>query len=138
MDIATNLAIRELLARASYALDVRDMELLEACFCEDARLELRIAGGGDELSFDGREAIMGLMRQSAAEQTDQRRHLTTNIFFQPSPDSAEPCVVSNLTLIAVEHGDIQLVSSGYYKDRVRLVDGDYRLAQRRIELDRPY
>ena len=136
-DVATNLAIRELLAKAAYALDVRDMDTLEACFAADAVLELSIAGG-DDIRFEGRNAIMGLMRQSAQEQTDQRRHLSTNVFFQDDAAADEFAAVSNLTLVAVEHGDIALITSGYYKDRLRLEDGAYRIARRRIELDRPY
>ena len=133
MDVATNLAIRELLSRAAYALDVRDMEMLEACFSPDAVMELQITGMADEMLFEGRDNIMGLMRQSAEEQTDQRRHITTNVFFE-----SDSQVVSNLTLTAVENGQIRLVTSGYYKDTVKQEATNWVIAKRRIELDMPY
>ncbi len=137
MNTATDLAVRQLLARAAYALDVRDMAMLESCFQPGAVLELSIAGAADDLQFEGRDGIMGLMRQAAEEQTDVRRHVTTNVFFlSHTPDRVQ--VVSNLTLTAVEHGEIRLVSSGYYRDEVALDSDGWRIARRRIELDLPY
>ncbi len=137
MDVSTNLAVRELLARASYALDVRDMDMLERCFAPSAILELAIEGAPEDLHFEGRDSIMGLMRQAAEEQTDVRRHVTTNVFFlSDSPERVQ--VVSNLTLTAVEGGEIRLICSGYYKDEVALESGEWRIARRRIELDLPY
>ena len=137
MDVSTNLAVRELLARAAYALDMRDMDMLENCFLPSAVMDLSIEGMADDLHFEGRDEIMGLMRQSAAEQTDVRRHVTTNVLFlDDSPESVH--VVSNLTLTAVEHAEIRLVCSGYYRDEVALEAGEWRIARRRIELDLPY
>ena len=130
-------AILELLARAAYAYDEREVKMLEATFSEDARFELDIAGVDGELLFEGREAIMELQTGGMKEQTDQRRHVVTNAFFTSESDT-KATVVSNLTITAAEDGVIQLVTSGIYRDDVILENGQWRIANRRLNLDMPY
>lgn len=135
--VEQKLAIHELLARGSYAYDDRDMAMLEDCFTSDASLTMRIAGGDLVGPFAGRDAIMGLMSGSMAEQTDVRRHVISNIFFDESEQ--EPTVISFLTLIATENGETRLLSAGTYRDTVELDDGGrWRIAKRHIELDNSY
>ena len=127
--------IEELLARAAYAYDERDTDMLAACFAEDGEMSIRIAGGDLMGPFSGREAIMGLMTGSMAEQTDVRRHVISNLFFV---DDDGPVAISNLTLFATEDGEIRLLSAGLYRDRVKQVDGRWCLANRHLDLDRGY
>jgi 3-phenylpropionate/cinnamic acid dioxygenase small subunit len=137
IDAATRLELHELLARSAYALDERDLGMLEACFAADAALEIRIAGGGAPMRFEGRDRIMGLMRDSMHAQKDKRRHLTTNTCVV-GESVGEVSLVSNLTLTSVENGAIRLVTSGLYRDRARRQGATWVLAERRIDLDMPY
>jgi 3-phenylpropionate/cinnamic acid dioxygenase small subunit len=137
IDAATKLEIQELLARAAYALDERDLAMLEACFAPDAVMILEIAGGTGPLRFESRDAIMGLMRDSLAAQKDKRRHVTTNTIVVAATAGAVS-LVSNLTLSAVENAQIRLVTSGLYRDRVRREGGRWLIAERRIDLDMAY
>lgn len=137
--IANQLAIQALLAQSAYALDERLMDTLEECFAADASLQIVIAGA-DPIDFDGRDTIMGLMRDSADTQTDVRRHVTTNTFFTPTgaERDGELSATSNLTITAVENGAIRLVTSGYYKDTFVQQQGHWKIRLRRIELDMAY
>ncbi len=137
MEPSDKLKIFELLARSAYALDQRKLGELEDTFSEGASLIIDIAGGDGEVSFEGRKVIMGLMKDSMAEQSDQRRHVVTNVFFETEGDE-RAVVVSNVTITSVEHGAIRLVTSGLYRDEVVLEDGRWRIAGRRIELDMAY
>ena len=131
------LAVHELLARGSYAYDERNLELLEDCFAPDSSLTMRIAGGDLIGPFDGREAIMGLMSGSMAQQTDVRRHVISNIFFDESAPA--PTVISFLTLIATENEETRLLSTGVYRDTVAADEsGRWRIVRRHIELDNGY
>jgi hypothetical protein len=113
------------------------MEMLEDTFSAGAALTIDIAGAEGDVSFEGRDAIMGLMRDSMEAQHDQRRHVVTNVFFeQLAGDRAT--VISNVTITSVEHGAIRLVTSGLYRDAVIREDGCWRIAKRRIELDMAY
>lgn len=137
MDAAAKLEIHELLSRAAYALDEQDLDMLGACFAADAEFHMQIAGQPPIAPFLSHDAIMGLMRNSIAAQTDKRRHVVSNIFFA-SGGEAEAEVVSNLTLFGTENGAIRLISTALYRDRVVRRDGRWVLATRRIELDLPY
>jgi 3-phenylpropionate/cinnamic acid dioxygenase small subunit len=130
------LAIHELLSHAAFAYDERDTDMLENCFAVEAIFSMRIGGGDLVGPFEGREAIMGLMTGSMAEQSDVRRHVISNIFFDESGDA--PVAISNLTLMATQHGEIQLLSAGIYRDTVVMEDGAWRVSNRYLELDKAY
>ncbi|EEB80374.1 hypothetical protein GPB2148_3191 [marine gamma proteobacterium HTCC2148] len=136
VSVEQKLMIHELLGKAAYAYDERDMPLLTACFAKGVSMTMRIAGGDLVGPFDGRDAVMGLMTGSMDEQTDIRRHIISNIFFDES--AAVTTVVSNLTLVATENGEIQLLSAGVYRDEVVEEDGAWRVSKRHIELDKSY
>ena len=139
MDTNSKLAIQELLSRSAYALDERQLDMLQDTFSESAALVIDIAGVDGEVQFDGRDAIMGLMTGSMAEQSDKRRHVVTNLFFE-SENADRATVVSNVTItsVAPDRQAIRLVTSGLYRDEVVLEGGQWRIASRRIILDMAY
>ena len=130
------LAIHELLGRAALAYDERDLPTLEAGLAKDAVMSMRIAGGDLIGPFEGREAIMKLFTDSMAQQSDVRRHVISNIFFDESGD--HPVAISNLTLVATENGEIQLLTAGLYRDTLVEEGGTWRIIKRHIDLDKPY
>ena len=93
ISLEQKLAIHEMLSRAAYAYDERDVPMLDACFADHASFSMRIARGDLIGPFEGREAIMGLMTGSMEEQTDVRRHVVSNIFFDESANVTT--VISN-------------------------------------------
>ena len=129
--------IQELLSRAAFGYDERDTDMLTECFADDAEFSMRIADGDLIAPFTGRDGIMTLMTDSMAEQTDVRRHVISNVFFA-EPEQEQPVVVSNLTLLATENGVSQLLSAGVYRDRVQRSDGQWRIVNRHLELDKAY
>ena len=131
------LKISELLSRSAYALDERDVGMLSACFSEEANFTMRIAGGDMIGPFEGRESIMKLMTDSMDQQTDKRRHVVSNIFFE-SGKGNNVSVVSNLTLFATENEEIQVLSAGVYHDQVVKIDNNWELHQRHLDLDKSY
>ena len=136
VSLEQKLAIHELLGRAAYAYDERDIPLLNECFASDVTLTMRIAGGDLIGPFEGKEAVMGLMTGSMAEQTDVRRHVISNFFFDERAESTT--VISNLTLMPTENDEIQLLSAGVYRDEVVEEAGGWRVRNRHIELDKSY
>lgn len=136
LTLEQKLSIHELLGRAALAYDERDLPALESGLARSASLSMRIAGGDLIGPFDGREAIMKLYTDSMAEQTDVRRHVVSNIFFDESGE--HPVAISNLTLVATENGEIQLLTAGIYRDTLIQEDGNWCILKRHIELDKPY
>jgi hypothetical protein len=131
------LAIHELLNRAAYYFDMHDVDGLETCFTEDAGMLVKIADGPTFGPFESRKAIMELMSASLSAQTDTRRHIICNIFFE-SEDSKEPTVVSTLVVTSAESGKINLVTGGVYRDVVKKVDGNWLISHRHLDLDMPF
>lgn len=137
METADKLAIYELLSRAAYGLDEHNLDIIESCFAPEASMIVRIEGQDDVGPFEGREAIMKLMADSIAVQTDKRRHVVSNVFFETEGDTAAT-VLSNLTLIATENGKNRLITTGGYRDGVIKVDGGWLIAERDLSLDLPF
>lgn len=136
LTVEQKLEIHELLSKAAFAYDERDETMLAESFAIEAEFSMRIARGDLVGPFLGRDGIMGLMTGSMAEQTDVRRHVVSNIFFDESGE--QPMVISNLTLFATEHGEMKLLSAGVYRDTVVHQDGRWRVLNRYLELDKPY
>jgi 3-phenylpropionate/cinnamic acid dioxygenase small subunit len=136
LSLEQRLAIHELLGKAAYAYDQRDLDLLESCFDIDAVMSMRIAGGDLIGPFEGRDAIMQLMKNSMAEQTDVRRHVVSNIFFESTGE--QPVVISNLTLLSTQGGVASLLATGIYRDTVVEEAGSWRLRSRHLDLDSTY
>ena len=130
-------AISELLSRAAFAYDEKDIEMLSASFSVDAQFTMRIADGDLIGPFEGREGIMKLMTDSMDQQTDKRRHVISNIFFESS-DGNNVSVVSNLTLFATENGEIKLLSAGIYHDSVVKINDNWEIYRRHLDLDKSY
>lgn len=131
-------AIENVLNRYSIAYDDNDMAEMADTFAEGAVLSMRIAGGDLIGPFEGKTAVMKLMTDSLASQTDQRRHVTTNVAIRKETEDAAT-VTSYLTLISVEDGKATLLSTAKYEDElVREGDGAWRFTKRHIELDLPY
>jgi len=137
MKSADKLAIHELLSRAAYSFDERQLDVLEQCYTADASMLVDITGVGEVGPFQGREAIMQLVSDTLAAQTDVRRHVISNFFFE-SEEKKAARVVSSLVVFAVENGEINVIISGIYRDDVAKDDGEWRIAQRRLDLDLPF
>jgi 3-phenylpropionate/cinnamic acid dioxygenase small subunit len=137
MKAEDKLAIHELLGRAAYAFDERKMTMLEQCFTADAAMQVNIAGVGPVGPFEGREAIMQLMADTLATQTDTRRHVISNMFFESEGDAAAT-VVSQLAVFSVENGAINVIISGVYRDEVNKSDPGWQISNRHLDLDLPF
>ena len=134
--MADLMAITGILNHAGTAYDTGDLEYILDLFLEDAVFELVITGN-EPMVFDGKENIRALFEGAHETQTDQRRHCITNIYFEDETDTSVTAK-SNLILISVEHGKLNVLSSGVYTDGFVLIDGRWRLQRRHLLLDLPY
>lgn len=137
MQASEKLKIHELLSRAAYNFDERKLEELADCFMPEARMLVRIAGVGDVGPFEGREAIMKLMSDTLAAQTDVRRHVISNFMFEDEAEESAT-VLSSVVVFSVENGAIDVIISGIYRDQVVRKDGEWRIQDRHLDLDLPF
>jgi hypothetical protein len=113
------------------------MDVLEQCFTADASVMVDITGVGEVGPFEGREAIMQLNSDTRAAQTDVRRHVISNFFFE-SEKKKSARIISSLVVFSVENGEISVIISGIYRDDVVRKDGVWRIKNRRLDLDLPF
>ena len=136
--MADRAAIQDTMNRYAFGYDEDELDMISETFTADAVMSLRIGRDGDLIGpFEGREAIMGLVKDSLAQQTDQRRHITTNVFYERE-DERSATVVSYLLLGSVEDGKLSMLSSGWYRDELVSDDGSWRFKERYLYLDLPY
>jgi hypothetical protein len=131
------LAVHELLSRAAYYFDVRNEDGLAACFADDCPMRVNIGEDVQLGPFEGRDAIMDLMRGSWDAQNDVRRHIICDIFFE-STGADEATVVSTLVVSSVKGEEMSLETSGVYCDRVKKVGAEWQFAERQLDLDKGF
>jgi hypothetical protein len=135
--VANKQAISEILGKLGWAYDSGHLDFFETIYAKDSRFTISIAGKGQVGDYQSLDVIMGLYRGAKAAQTDQRRHVVSNIFFAEETETTAT-VVSYLTLLATKDGVTRTLSAGVYTDRFALVAGAWRIVHRDLALDAPY
>lgn len=129
--------IENALARYALAYDDGDMDGVEATFAEQAVFTIRIGDGELVGPLEGRDEIMGLFRGAHESQSDQRRHITTNLLVDEI-DEKNVRTVSYLLITSVADGALTILTTGKYEDEWTKAGGEWVLAKRHIALDLPY
>ena len=138
LSVADKLTIQELLYRSAWSYDEGRLDVMESGYTEDAAMRLRIAGGDVIGPHVGRDAVIALNRNAIESQTDQRRHVISNVFFEEE-QADRAVVVSNLTLLATPPGgETAVVSAGLYRDTVVRRGDEWLFHERFLTLDRPF
>jgi hypothetical protein len=124
--LADEQAIRDVLHRYAYGLDVGDFDMQRACFAEDVEAEY----GGHRLP-PGVESIMKLNR-GAAGFVSTMHHAGTTVILGLTGDTAETEHYAIAYLLArVPDGSHRLTARGVrYSDRFRREDGAWRICRR--------
>lgn len=135
--MADRSAIENTLANWAYGYDAREPERMERCFTPDSDLVMDIGGAETMGPYTGREEVMKHFTDHHAIQTDQRRHLTTNILIEEETDDTAS-VISYLTLIVTDGDGTRLQAAGVYKDQFVRTEAGWQIQHRRIELDSHY
>jgi hypothetical protein len=114
--------------------DLRDLDLLESCFTEDASFTVRIAGGDSFGPFQPRKDVIEFFRAALGGQTDRRRHVLTNFrYLEEAADRAR--VGAYLSLVVTDQGQTVTKSAGVYDAEVVLDQGQWRFRSIVLDLD---
>lgn len=132
------LLICERVARYGWSYDERDRAGLADCFTRDGVWEGSIMGVDSVGPFQGREAVVDFLSQFWEVQTDQRRHLFTNVVIQ-GMDARTASVHAYLMLTAASEGAMRPVSTGPYRfELLRDADGGWRISRLVAGFDAPF
>ena len=134
---ADRLAIAERVARYGWGYDERDQAGLADCFTVDGIWEGSIMGGDKVGPYGGRDAVVAFLTEFWAVQTDQRRHIFTNVVVS---DLAGSTAVAHayLLLTAATDGAMTPVTNGPYRLEMRQEDGVWRIARLVAGFDAPF
>jgi ketosteroid isomerase-like protein len=132
------LLVAERIARYGWAYDERDRAALADCFTEDGVWDGLIMGRDVVGPFTGRDAIADFLAQFWQTQTDQRRHMFTNVVVDDlSPESAT--ARSYLLLTSASGGVLAPISAGPYRFAlVTAPDGAWRIRHLAAGFDTPF
>lgn len=127
-EIEDKLAIRDLMARYSFAHNFGDIEGYVECFTEDGVIESPIG------TVKGSAAIRQYITAREAEVCESPlRYMVTNIITNVQGDRATgKCY---LLILQVLREGVKLVTTGVYKDEFCKIDGTWRISHRKLELD---
>jgi ketosteroid isomerase-like protein len=131
---ADRFAVQQTVARYAFALDHADLVALEGLLTEDATFTATIAGEEGIGPFDGRAAIVDLVRESTQAQTDQRRHNLTNVVIRGA-DGDTAVVWAYLMLTSNAEGRSSVVTTGFYTFTLRRAGSEWRIAKIFVGMD---
>jgi hypothetical protein len=120
--------VEQLFSTYAWSMDSKEFELFDDVFSEDATFVVSIAGEV-AASFEGRGPLVDFIRTTTVEQTDQRRHVITNVRLAGSK------ATSTLTLLVVDNGELILKSCGVYTVDLVQENGEWRFGAMDLALD---
>jgi nuclear transport factor 2 (NTF2) superfamily protein len=132
------LLVAERIARYGWAYDERDRAALTDCFTEDGVWEGLLMGRDAVGPFTGRSAVVEFLAGFWQTQTDQRRHMFTNVVVEElSPAAAT--AHAYLLLTSASEGVLTPVSSGPYRFALACAaDGTWRIRHLAAGFDVPF
>lgn len=134
--MSQNSNVQTLLNRYSLAYDSADLTTMADCFTEAAVFSMKLPDAAPVV-LESKDTIMKLMTDSMASQTDQRRHVNSNLIV----DDSDPEVIRTthyLTLLGTENGEIQTLSAGVYRCEIVDEGGSLRFRKLHLDLDKSY
>jgi|RhiMethySRZTD1v2_1073278.scaffolds.fasta_scaffold633017_1 hypothetical protein len=129
--------IAERLARYGWGYDERDRDLLADCFTADGTWEGSIMGGDGVGPHAGRDAVVEFLMTFWDVQTDQRRHIFTNVVVEDLTGDAA-VAHAYLLLTASSEGVMTPVTNGPYRFHLRKDAGTWRIARLVAGFDAPF
>ena len=136
--IEDQLAIADLVNRYAWASDSRDFAALAACFTDDACVTVEDVAKGTKDGAQGAQGIaawVDMRHRAEFELGHRRRHLTMT-FVLKSCDGIEAVAGSYFCVMVGMGGNLQQpMAMGFYDDRFRKVEGEWRFKQRCIYIE---
>lgn len=124
------------MSRFLLGVDEQDAERVRATLAEDAE-NFMILDGQRMGPPPGREGIVGYLETFWRTQTDQRRHILSNVILES--ESADAAVASfYLTLFATQDRKLRAVATGTYRVRFVLKGGAAWIRNVELRLDGPF
>ena len=136
---ADRIMIGERIHRYGWGYDERNADLLADCFTTDGVWEGSIMGADGVGPFEGRQAVVAFLTEFWTVQTDQRRHVFTNVIVDALTETTA-VAHAYLVLTATSDGTMTPVTNGPYRLEMRRdpADDSWRIARLVAGFDAPF
>lgn len=135
--VADRLAIAECIHRYGWGYDERNADALGGCFTDDGIWEGTIMGLDPVGPYRGREEVVEFLTGFWSIQTDQRRHIFTNVVVSDL-DGSTAMAHAYLLLTAAVESAMTPVTTGPYRLEMRQEQGVWRIARLVAGFDAPF
>jgi ketosteroid isomerase-like protein len=134
---ADRVMIAERIHRYGWGYDERNRDQLADCFTADGVWEGSLMGSEKVGPFDGRDAVVAFLTDFWTTQTDQRRHIFTNVIVD---DLNGDTAVAHAYLLLTATADAAMtpVTNGPYRLHLRREQGIWRIAHLVAGFDAPF
>lgn len=130
-------AIENVLASWALGYDAREVPRMAECFTADAVMTMDIGGTEQMGPYVGHAEVMKHFTDHHEVQTDQRRHVTTNVVIDDETETSAT-VTSYLSLLVTDEGSTRLQATGVYHDQFVLEGSRWKIRRRHLDLDVHY
>jgi len=134
---ADRLEITERLYRYCVGYDERRADVLRDCFTDDGVWEATITGHTAVGPFQGADEVVAFLLGFWREQTDQRRHIFTNVFIDRA-EGDRARAICYLQLLSSRSGRAELETTGIYRFDLRRDAGVWRITHLFAGFDSPF
>jgi SnoaL-like domain len=135
--VADHFAINELFAWYAWGMDSGQFSFTRDTFTADASFSLDIVGEPVIDPINGGEAIGDFIETTTREQTDQRRHVITNVHLENEQDDSATAI-AYLSLMVTEAGRLRPQATGVYTTEAVHDRERWRFRRLHLTLDRPF
>jgi len=126
-------AIYQLYARYAAGMDSRRFELTRETFASNARFSLNIKGTEAMPPIDGKQEIGDFIETTTREQSDQRRHVISNV--RTSQEDGSEVAYAYLSLFVTTDDGLTVQCTGQYRSEIVEEDGELRFGHMQLDLD---
>ncbi|HWH26374.1 MAG TPA: nuclear transport factor 2 family protein [Pseudolysinimonas sp.] len=136
-DVVDRLLILDLVNHYGWTYDERRIDVMRAIFTADGVFEGSFWGEQSAPPSNGIEAIIEWQEYWMGQQTDQRRHLLSNVIVKEQ--TAERAVVlANMAITSSEGTTAALAATGFYRFTLRKEESQWRIERLFAGFDGPF
>jgi len=126
-------AVYQLYTRYAAGMDNRQFELTRETFATDASFSLNIKGTEAVAPIEGKQAVGDFIETTTREQTDQRRHVITNV--RIAQEGGADVAYAYLSLFVTDDAGLTIQCTGQYRSEVVEENGEPHFGRMHLDLD---
>jgi hypothetical protein len=134
--VQDRLEIMDVLNRYAWGYDQRDLQMMGNSFAQEGHFSIFL--DGSELgSSTGRDNVVKWLEGFMKQQTDQRRHVISNVVFEKQNENYAK-VISYLACTTAQNHKVRLVTTGRYQDELEKENGEWCILRKELFMDAPF